>query len=68
MTNRILALTALALLSACSEEQPTQPQQRSIGGQIGDSYKGMLDSTKQGVDQLNEQMQRTDTAVRERPQ
>lgn len=68
MTSRILALTALALLSACSEEQPAQPQQKSIGGQIGDSYKGMLDSTKQGVDQLNEQMQRTDTAVRERSQ
>ena len=68
MTSRILALATLALLSACSEQQPAQPQQRSIGGQIGDSYKGMLDSTKQVVDQLNEQMQRTDTAVRERSQ
>lgn len=66
MKSKILAVTTLALLSACSEEPPPQPQQRSIGGQIGDSYKGMLDSTKQGVDQLNEQMQRTDTAVRER--
>ena len=48
--------------------EPAQPQKRSIGGQIGDSYKGVLDSTKQDVDQLNEQMQRTDTAVRERTQ
>lgn len=66
MTIRILAIAALAALSACGQDQPPpQQQQKSIGSQIGDSYKGMLDNAKQGVGELNEQMQRTDDAVRE---
>lgn len=70
MTTRILPLAALAILAACGQDQPPPPQQqeKSIGRQIGDSYKGMLDNAKQGVGQLNEQMQRTDDAVRERTQ
>jgi len=69
MTIRILAPAALAILSACGQDQPPPPQQeKSIGGQIGDSYKGMLDNAKQGVGQFNEQMQRTDDAVRDRTQ
>ena len=65
MTIRILAIAALATLSACGQDQPPPQQQKSIGSQIGDSYKGMLDNAKQGVGELNEQMQRTDDAVRE---
>ena len=70
MMIRILSMAALVLLAACGQDQapPPQQQEKSIGRQIGDSYKGMLDNAKQGVGQINDQMQRTDDAVRERTQ
>lgn len=53
------------LLAACGRDEPAKSQEKSFGGRLGDSYKGMLNDTKLGVEQANEQMQRTDQAVRE---
>jgi hypothetical protein len=67
MNMRILTVVVLAVLvSACGQDQPAKQQQKTFGGQLGDSYKGMLNDAKQGVEDANEQMQRTDQAVRER--
>jgi hypothetical protein len=66
MQTRILALFMLVFLSACSQEEPSQRQDKSIGGQIGDSYKGMLDSARQGAEDASDQMRRSDQAARER--
>jgi hypothetical protein len=67
MNMRILTVVVLAVLvSACGQDEPAKQQQKTFGGQLGDSYKGMLNDAKQGVEDANEQMQRTDQAVRER--
>ena len=66
MNIRVLIVTLLVFLSACGQEEPIQRQDKSIGGQIGDSYKGMLDSARQGAEDASAQMQRTDRATRER--
>lgn len=69
MNTKILATLALALLlAACSRDEPAKPQDKSFGGALGDSYKGMLDEARQGVGQANDQLRRTDQAVRERNQ
>ena len=69
MTSRVFALAALTMLTACGQDQPPpQQQEKSVGRQIGESYKGMLDDAKQGVGQINDQLQRSDRAVRERTQ
>ena len=66
MDARILITVVLViLLTGCGRDEPTKPQQNTFGGELGDSYKGMLDDARQGVEQANEQMQRTDQAVRE---
>jgi hypothetical protein len=57
----------ISLLSGCGQEQqPAVHQEKTFGGQLGDSYKGMLDEAKQGADNANQQMQRTEQAVRDR--
>jgi hypothetical protein len=67
MGERILiAMTLVFMLSACGGEEPATPPEKTFGGRLGDSYKGMLDDTRQGVDLINGQMQRTEQAVRER--
>jgi len=66
MNTRFLTVAFLVFLSACSQEEPVQRQEKSIGGQIGDSYKGMLDNARQSVEQTNDQMQLSDQAVQER--
>ncbi len=69
MNRRILISAVLTLsLSACGGEEPGPHEERSFGGQLGDSYKGMLDQAKQGVGRAGETMQRTDQLVRERHQ
>jgi hypothetical protein len=41
----------ISLLSGCGQEQqPAVHQEKTFGGQLGDSYKGMLDEAKQGAD------------------
>ena len=68
MNFRILSVFALAfVLIACGQQQSAKPEEeKSFGGQLGDSYKGMLNEAGQGVEGLNEQMQRTDQRVRDR--
>jgi hypothetical protein len=68
MNMRIPALIlSVILLSACGQDEPTErQQQKNFGGELGDSYKGMLDSARQGAREAGEQMQRTDRAVRDR--
>ena len=67
MYEKILTAFVMALLlAACSQDEPAAPQQKTFGGQLGDSYKGMLDDAKLGVEHANEQMNRTEQAVRER--
>ena len=61
-------LLALSLLAACGQDQPTKPQEKSFGAQLGESYKGVLDEAKQGAGDLDHNMQRTERAVRERDQ
>ena len=64
---RILPLMLLVpMLAGCGQEESPKPQQRSLGGQVGDSYRGMLDEARQGVGEANEQMRRTEQAVRDR--
>mgnify|MGYP001828111956 FL=1 len=65
MKTRLLTVVLLALLSACSQEEPAQQQRKPIGGQIGDSYKGMLDGARQSAEQAIDQMQRSEQSVRE---
>ena len=65
MKTRLLTVVLLALLSACGQEEPARQQGKSIGGQIGDSYKGMLDGARQSAEQANDQMQRSEQSVRE---
>jgi hypothetical protein len=65
MNTRILTVVVLALLSGCGQEEPARQQGKSIGGQIGDSYKGMLDGARQSAEQANDQMQRSEQSVRE---
>ena len=60
------AVMLLSLLSACSPEEPVEQQEKTFGGRLGDSYKGMLEDTKHSADFANEQMQRTEKDVRER--
>ncbi len=62
----LISLVMVFLLTACSQDEPAAPQQKTFGGQLGDSYKGMLDDAKLGVEHANEQMNRTEQAVRER--
>ena len=66
MYAKILTASVMVLWVACSQDEPGVPQQKSFGGQLGDSYKGMLDDAKLGVEHANEQMNRTEQAVRER--
>ena len=66
MNTRVLTVAFLVFLSACSQEEPVQRQEKSIGGQIGDSYKGMLDDARQSIEHANDQTQLSDQAVRER--
>ena len=66
MYAKILTAFVMVLLAACSQDEPAAPQQKTFGGQLGDSYKGMLDDAKLGVEHANEQMNRTEQAVRER--
>ena len=67
MNGKILALGVLvSLLCGCGQEQPRAHQERTFGGQLGDSYNTMLDDATQGVKNANEQIQRTERAVRER--
>jgi hypothetical protein len=65
MNTRILSIVVLVLLAACGKQEPAEKQEKSVGGQIGDSYKGMLDSAAQSVQYANDQMQRSDNAIRE---
>lgn len=65
MNTRVLSVVMLVLLSACGKQEPAQKQEKSVGGQIGDSYKGMLDSAAQSMQYANAQMQRSDEAIRE---
>lgn len=65
MNPRILTVVLLVLLSACGKEEPAPKQEQSVGSQIGGSYKGMLDSAGQTVQYANEQMQRSDQAIRD---
>jgi len=66
MYAKILTAFVIVLLAACGQDEPAAPQQKTFGGQLGDSYKGMLDDAKLGVEQANEQTNRTEQAVRER--
>ena len=67
MNARIVVWVVLMLLlSACGQDEPATQQEKTFGGQLGDSYKGMLDDARQGVEHANEQMRRDDQAVRER--
>lgn len=67
MNTRILVpVLLISLLAACGRDEPAGQQEKTFGGQLGDSYKGMLDSAKQGAQDANEQMQRKDRAARER--
>lgn len=66
MKTTLLTVVVMALLSACGQEEPAQQQGNSIGGQIGDSYKGMLDGARQSAEQANDQMQRSEQSARER--
>ncbi len=67
MDSRILPVMMLvSLLAACGRDEPAKPPEKSYGAQIGDAYKGMIDDARQGVGDLNEQMQRTERAARER--
>lgn len=62
----LMALVPALLLSACGQDEPVKQQEKTFGGSLGDSYKSTLDDARQGVEKANEQMQRTDQAVRER--
>jgi hypothetical protein len=69
MNGKILvSLVLVALLSGCGQDQPENHQQKTFGGQLGDSYKGMLDEATQGALDANEHTQHTERAVRERDQ
>ena len=69
MNRRILLSAMLALsLSACGSDEPASQEAPSFGGQLGDSYQGMLDQARLGIDQTGENMRRTDQLVRERYQ
>lgn len=64
----MISVVLVLLLSACGQDEPATQQEKTFGGQLGDSYKGMLDDARQGVEHANEQMQRNDQAVGERDQ
>ena len=67
MNRKILALGVLvSLLFGCGQDQSPAHQEKTVGGQLGDSYNKMLDDATQGVMNANEQIQRTERAVRER--
>ena len=69
MNGKILVSVALvSLLFGCSQDEPAGYQEKTFGGQLGDSYKGMLDEAKQGAEHANEHTQRTEQAVHERYQ
>jgi hypothetical protein len=57
-------LLAGLLLAGCNGQDP-EPPSRTLGGQVGDSYKQMLDETGQTVQQLNQQMQDSDQRMQE---
>jgi len=62
------SVVLLILLCACGQDESVTQQKKTFGGQLGDSYKGVLDDAKQGVEHANEQMQRNDQAVLQRNQ
>ena len=65
MVSRILpVLMLVSLLVACGRDDPAKPPEKSYGARIGDAYHGVIDDAKQGVGDLNEQMQRTELATR----
>ena len=64
----MVSLLLVSLLSGCGQDQPENHQEKTFGGQLGDSYKGMLDEAKQGALDANEHTQHTERAVREREQ
>jgi hypothetical protein len=61
-----LAVMVTCCLAACGQGESPKQQEKSFGGQVGDAYKGMLDEARQGAGQINEQMQDTQQAVRDR--
>ena len=63
----LVPVMLMSLLSGCGQEQqPAVHQEKTFGGQLGDSYKGMLNGAEQSADNANQQMQRTEQAVRDR--
>ena len=63
---KLSALLLITSLAACSQDEPAQSPPKSYGAELGDSYKGMLDQARQGAGDLDQQMLRTEQAVRER--
>lgn len=67
MKGKVLGSVVLvSLLSGCGQDQPPAAPEKTFGGQLGDSYKGMLDEARQGVENTNERMLQTERAVDER--
>lgn len=64
--NILISIILVSFLFGCGEDQSANHPQKTFGGQLGDSYKGMLDEAKHGAESANEQMQRTEQAVRGR--
>jgi hypothetical protein len=64
----LVSVVLVSFLSACGQDQPATDREKTFGGQLGDSYKKMLDDATQGTENANEQIQRTERAVRERDQ
>ena len=62
----LVSVLLVSFLSACGQDQPATDQENTFGGQLGDSYKKMLDDATQGTENANQQMQHTERAVRER--
>lgn len=53
-----------SLMLGCGQDEPAPRAEQTFGGQLGDDYKGMLDEARSSVGSINEQMQRTEQAVR----
>ena len=64
----LVSVFLVLLLSGCGQQQPAGQQGKTFGGQLGDSYKGMLDEASMGVENANRLMENTERAVRERNQ
>jgi hypothetical protein len=66
MAKFLPVLLLSSCLAGCGQNESPKKQEQSYGGRLGDSYKGMLDGARQGAGQVDDQMQRTEQAVRER--